>query len=138
MPSSLISDAALGGSTPRAKPPIRWTYERILHALVEYLASVPAGTNPTQHDYGARAAKNGWPAVFTVQNQAKWSLMIEAARWLRETGEIVSLDLLRSCSTAAEARAQFQQGFPSVPSVADSPDEGSRDGRSGSSDHGCR
>lgn len=84
-----IPAAALDGA-PRKTGRDHWTYERCVVALADYL-SLPR-VSPSQADYQSKRKQHGWPPVSAIQRQAPWSAMLNAARKLLQTGEMVPLE----------------------------------------------
>lgn len=90
---ALELDATRFAGLTKPQPYKTWTWEKAVRALGEYITSLPANKNPSQHDYGARRKGRAWPSVHTIQDVAvSWSVALAAARILVQTGELVAKD----------------------------------------------
>lgn len=88
IPSELLD------SLPRKRDKGYWTYERCLFALADYLNSPTA--EPGLGKYQTLSAGNDeWPSSSRITQHANWTAMIEAARHLLQTGEILPLEKIR-------------------------------------------
>ncbi len=77
---------------PRVKGKERWPYAKCVVALAEYLRELPADAGPSEHHYQTVSVNRDWPAASTVMRKANWSVMIDAARYLLMTGELIPLE----------------------------------------------
>lgn len=79
---------------PRKRDKGYWTYERCLRALVEFLQA--PGADPSLRSYQTLSnGKGGLPSSSGITRHATWSTMVDAARYLLLTGEILPLDQIR-------------------------------------------
>lgn len=77
---------------PRVKGKERWPYDKCVMALAEYLRELPAGTSASEHHYQTVSVNRDWPSASTVIRKAPWGVMIDAARFLLLTGELIPLE----------------------------------------------
>lgn len=79
-------------SLPRKQVRGKWTYEKCVLAVVEYVTQLGAGEAPSRNGYRKGYTANGWPALNSVESHAHWSTMLDAAREALRTGELLSLE----------------------------------------------
>jgi hypothetical protein len=76
---------------PRVKNKERWTWEKCVEALADYLRELGADDTPSEHHYQTICVRRDWPASSTIIRKAPWSAALDAARVLVITGERVPL-----------------------------------------------
>jgi hypothetical protein len=76
---------------PCVKGRERWPYEKCVVALAEYLRELPADAGPSEHHYQSVSVKRDCPSASTIIRKAPWGVMVDAARYLLMTGELIPL-----------------------------------------------
>jgi hypothetical protein len=80
---------------PRKRPKGYRTYERCLQALAEFLQT--PGIEHTQRNYQKLSKGNpNWPALRAITDHANYGPMVDAARHMIRTGEILPLEQVKA------------------------------------------
>jgi hypothetical protein len=53
---------------------------------------LPAAKAPSEHHYQTICVNREWPSASTVIRKGPWGVMIDAARYLLMTGELIPLE----------------------------------------------
>lgn len=78
------------------------SYEDCVKALTEYLRELRAQERPSQRHYKQQAPANGWPSWSTITRFAPGPAMLDAARALLQTGELLPLESVQQKAAARE------------------------------------
>lgn len=109
------------------------TYEVCAGALVEYLESLGSDQRPTLHHYQQVAPAKGWPSSARITQHALWSEMLDAARQLRQTGQLPSIESVRRAKPSGRDAQLSDDEAEAASASQSSSTTGSNDANAGSS-----